>query len=104
MIGYFSDIQFSEKHWFWLLLIVPCMIFWYIYRNARREGEMNFPSFWLIGQIKPSWRVRLRHLPFALRIPAIILLIAALARPQSRSSWKDSKTEGIDIVISMDIS
>jgi Ca-activated chloride channel family protein len=39
-----------------------------------------------------------------MRLLGVSLIILALARPQSRSSWKDIKTEGIDIVISMDIS
>ena len=47
---------------------------------------------------------RLIHIQFILKIIASILLIIALARPQSTSSWQDTTTEGIDIVLSMDIS
>lgn len=104
MLGYFNDIQFAEKHWFWLLLILPLMIIWYIWRLKKQEGEINYSSFTLFKGIKPSLKARFRHSLFVLRILAFALLITALARPQSRSSWKDSKTEGIDIVISMDLS
>jgi Ca-activated chloride channel homolog len=104
MISYFYDIQFAEKHWFWLLLLIPLMTAHYIFRWRTRYGELNYSTFHLFSKIRPSWRVRLRHVPFVLRMLAMALLIAALARPQSRSSWKDTKTEGIDIVVSMDIS
>ncbi|MFL5753002.1 MAG: vWA domain-containing protein, partial [Bacteroidia bacterium] len=46
----------------------------------------------------------LRHSMFLLRLIAVSLLILVLARPQSRSSWKDIKAEGIDIVMSLDVS
>lgn len=104
MFSYFDDIQFAEKHWFWLMLVIPVMIGWYIFRVKKNEGEFNFSSFTLLKGIKTSLRAKFRHSLFVLRIIGIALLIAALARPQSRSSWKDSKTEGIDIVISMDLS
>lgn len=104
MISYFSDIQFAEKHWFWLMGILPLLLLWYVLRRKKQEGEINTSSFLLFQGIKTSAKARFRHLLFALRLMAFALLITALARPQSRSSWKDSKTEGIDIVISMDVS
>lgn len=51
-----------------------------------------------------SWRVYLRHVPFVLRMLAIAVLIVVLARPQSTNSWQNSTTEGIDIVMAIDIS
>lgn len=104
MFSYFNDIQFAEKHWFWLLLIIPVLTAWYIWRLKKQEGEFNFSSFTLFKGIKSSSKAKFRHILFVLRIFSFVLLIAALARPQSRSSWKNSKTEGIDIVISMDVS
>ena len=51
-----------------------------------------------------SWKVWLRHVPFVLRTVAIAVLVVILARPQSTNSWQNSSTEGIDIVLAMDIS
>ena len=104
MLSYFNDIQFAEKHWFWLMLIIPLMIGWYLLRLKKHEGEFNFSSFTLFKGIKSSGRAKFRHVLFALRVIVFALIIAALARPQSRSSWKNSKTEGIDIMLSMDVS
>lgn len=80
------------------------MLAWYVWRLKSYEGEINYSSFDNFKGIQTSWKARLRHSTFVLRLLGISLLILALARPQSRSSWKDVKTEGIDIVISMDIS
>lgn len=104
MMSYFSDIQFADKRWFWLLLIIPIMVAWYLWRLRKQHGELNYSSFLLLENIPVPARARWRHVLFALRCVGLSLVIMALARPQSRSSWKDTKTEGIDIVISMDVS
>lgn len=104
MLNYFKDIQFAEKHWFWLFAIVPVMIAWYIWKWNKHEGELKYSSFSLFQGIKSSAKAKFRHVLFVLRLLAVSLLILAIARPQSRNSWKDIKTEGIDIVISLDVS
>ncbi|MDF2449363.1 MAG: von Willebrand factor type domain protein [Bacteroidota bacterium] len=104
VLSYFRDIQFAEKQWFWLFLVIPMMIAWYVYKLKTYEGELNYSSFHLLSGIKSSLKPKFRHSSFILRLICISLLILAIARPQSRSSWKDTKTEGIDIVVSLDVS
>lgn len=104
MINYFNDIQFAEKHWFWLMLALPLMVIWYIWRLKKQEGEFNYSSFTLLKGIKSSSKASARHILLVLKLASAALLITALARPQSRSTWQDTKTEGIDIVISLDVS
>jgi Ca-activated chloride channel family protein len=104
VFNYFKDIQFAEKHWFWLFLVIPVMVAWYLYKLKTYEGEINYSSFNLLNGIRSSLKAKFRHLLFVLRLLCISLLILAIARPQSRSSWKDTKTEGIDIVVSLDVS
>ena len=104
MTEFLGDIQFAEKKWFWLMLLIPVMLVWYFLKLKKQEGELNFSSFTYFKGIKPSLKSRFRHVLLVLRVLAVALIITALARPQSRSSWKDSKTEGIDIVLSVDVS
>jgi Ca-activated chloride channel family protein len=51
-----------------------------------------------------TWKVYLRHLPYVLRMAAVAFLIVVLARPQSTDNWQNSTTEGIDIMLAVDIS
>ena len=51
-----------------------------------------------------TYKVYLRHFPFVLRVLALIALVTALARPQTTNNWNTSTTEGIDIVMTLDIS
>lgn len=87
---------------FFLLGLVPLLI-WYIWRGRKEHASLLSPSLKLLGGVR-AWRTRLVHLPFMLRLVALALLIVALARPQSHGSWSEQDTEGIDIVLTMDIS
>lgn len=104
MLNYYNDIQFAEKQWFWLFAIIPMLLAWYLFKLKTYEGEINYSSFNLFTGIKSSLKAKFRHVSFLLRLVALSFLILAIARPQSRSSWKDVKTEGIDIVVSLDVS
>lgn len=104
MFSFFNDITFANKELLWLLLVVPFIIAWYIFKNKSYHAEIKVSSLSGFEGLKPSLKTRMRHSLVVLRTLTIILLIVVLARPQSRSSWKDIKTEGIDIVLSLDIS
>ena len=51
-----------------------------------------------------GFKTYLRHLPFAMRMIALGLLIVVLARPQATDSWEETETQGIDIVLALDVS
>ena len=104
MIQFFNDITFSNKEAFYLFFSLPVFIAWYIYKNKNREAEFNYSSLSLLGKIKSSGRAKFRHVLVVLRLITFSAIILIIARPQSRSSWKDIKTEGIDIVLCMDVS
>lgn len=93
----------NPKYLFLLLLIIP-LIVWYIMKLRRMQATFKLSSVKAFSGKASSWRVMLRHLPFALRLISIILIIIVIARPQSVSSFEKSKTEGIDIVIALDVS
>lgn len=96
---------FANPTYLYLLLLLIPMIGWYVYKLRKSQASLQVSSteaFEVAGAT--SWKVYLRHVPFALRTLAIALLIVVLARPQSTDSWQNSTTEGIDIVMAMDIS
>ena len=104
MFDFFNDITFANKEMLWLLLVIPVIAAWYIWKNKSYNPELKVSSLSAFEGIKKSFKYYLRHSLIVLRLSAIALLIIVLARPQSRSSWKDVKTEGIDIVMALDIS
>ncbi|REK49621.1 MAG: VWA domain-containing protein [Bacteroidetes bacterium] len=97
-------MKFSNPEFLWLFLAIPVMIFVYWYLRSKRPSYLNFSGFRMLQGYRPSLRQRLLHLPFVLRILAASALIVALARPQSSSSGQNITTQGIDIVMALDIS
>lgn len=96
---------FANPTYLYLLLLLIPMIGWYIWKLCKSQASLQVSSseaFDAPGAT--SWKVYLRHVPFALRMAAIAVLIIILARPQSTNSWQNTSTEGIDIVMAMDIS
>jgi Ca-activated chloride channel family protein len=104
MISFWDDITFTNKPAFWLFLLMPVFIGWYIWQNRRQEGEFSYSSLQGIGKLPGSLKADLRHSLLALRLLAFSAIICIFARPQSRTSWKDIKAEGIDIVLCIDVS
>ena len=104
MFDFFNDITFANKELRWLFLVIPAIIIWYILKNKTYTAEIKTSSLKGFENIKPSYKQYLRHLLIVLRLVAISALILVLMRPQSRSSFKDVKTQGIDIVMALDIS
>src|SRR3546814_736483 len=99
-----GEITFANPDFFWLLLVIPLMLGWYVWRDNKLQGNFSMSS---LKGFTPSSKVffpKLRHLGIVLRSLALMALITALARPQSALSWQDSTTEGIDIIIATDIS
>jgi Ca-activated chloride channel family protein len=99
-----KNIIFANPEYFYLLLILPVLIGIYFYKRNKHYPTISFPSEDGYGTAKPSLRLKLIHIPFALRIIALALLIVVLARPQSSSSKRNVNTEGVDIVVAIDIS
>ena len=95
---------FANPTYLYLLLLLIPLIGWYIYKLSKSQASLQVSSSEAFQQVSSSWKIHLRHLPFVLRVLVIALLILVLARPQSTNSWQNSTTEGIDIMLAMDIS
>lgn len=99
-----SDITFQHPSLFLLLLFIPVYIAWYIWRRKTSHPTMQISTLQTLDGARPTLRIWLRHLPLVLRLTAFALAVVVVARPRSTSSFSDSNTEGIDIVISLDVS
>ena len=97
-------MTFLHPHVLWLLLLLPALVLFYILWQRKQQATLRTPSLQLLQGAGAGSRVRLRHLIPTLRLLGLSAIIIALARPQSSTSWTESQVEGIDIMLTMDIS
>lgn len=95
---------FADPIYFLLLLLLIPMIAWYIWKQSKTDPAMRITSSKGFNGAPKTFRQRLRHFPFIFRVLAITLLIIAMARPQDTNKWNTSSIEGIDIILSLDVS
>ena len=92
------------KYLFLLLLLIP-LIAWYIIKLRRVQATFTLSTKAAFEKSKTATiRTYMRHLPFLLRLTAIALLIIVIARPQDVNTSDISNSEGIDIVMALDVS
>jgi len=99
----FKGIDFTQKEFLWLLAVIPVLVFWYVLKKRKQTAQLSVSS--VQGFKKTSVWTTIKHLLFGLRIIAVILIVCALARPQTvEVSSKTKTTRGVDIVMAIDVS
>jgi Ca-activated chloride channel family protein len=94
-----------QDPWFLLLLAaVPLLVWRYVVARRKRVTTVRFSTVGHVAAIRPSRAVRWRHSVFFLRLVAVALLVIALARPQAAAEYEEVLTEGIDIMLVLDVS
>jgi len=93
----------NPEYLFLLLLLIP-IVFWYVWELHKSDASLQISAHRNLKQFPQSKKIKLRHIPFVLRTLVIACLIIALARPQASNSWRTQNTEGIDIMMALDIS
>ena len=99
-----SNLDFAYPAFFYALLLLPVMIGWYIWRGRNSTSFMTLSGFENLDERVGTSRIWLRHILFVFRLLVITLIIIVLARPRSSNQWEKVTTEGIDIVMCMDVS
>jgi Ca-activated chloride channel family protein len=100
----FEGLTFKNPELFYLLLVLVPLAAWYIFRQKRNTASIQVSSTASLFKAPKTIRHYLRHLVFICQIMALAFFVVVLARPQSSSSWENVTTEGIDIIIALDIS
>ena len=98
--------MFFEYPWLlWLLVVPALLVLHYLYMELKgRNPHLRVSTItpWKAGG--PDYMAVVRHIPFALRIFAMVMIVIAIARPRSSEEVEKTDTEGIDIVMAMDVS
>jgi len=103
VIVFLKNLEFANAVLLWLLLVVPILTVWYVWKKNRKHAAFSVSTAIPFSSVK-TIRQKFRHIPFILRMLSLIFIIIALARPQSSISHKQVNVEGIDIVMALDIS
>ena len=100
----FEGIYFANPDYLWLLLALPLLVGWYVFTRKKSQAVLKISS--LNGfRAKSSFLAQLQPALFVLRILSLILIVMALARPQTMDvSTRTRTNKGIDIVMAIDIS
>ena len=90
----------------YLLLFIPLIgyVVWYLIKGKSMKPSMKVSTINPFGKGIKSYRNRILHLPFILRILTLSMVIIVLARPQSSDRWEENDIEGIDIMLATDVS
>ncbi len=97
-------MEFKNPYFLILLLAVIPYIVWYIFKNKKSQPALKMPATSKYRYMPKTFRIYLMPLPFLLRVVLFCLVVIILARPQSKHTWSDTDVEGIDIMLSVDVS
>lgn len=95
----FANIEYL----FFLLLLIPLIAF-YVFREKKKKESLLFSEIKGLQKLPKQLSVRLRHILIVLRVAGLALLIVALARPQTGAKQRLITSDGIDIVMVLDVS
>lgn len=99
-----KHLSFLHPYYFGLLLLVPVLIWWSWRQRRNTNASFRLTTTNGVHQVRPSFRIRFRPVLTVLRVIALVCLIVALARPQSSNVTETIDSEGIDIVLAIDVS
>lgn len=88
---------------FLLLLLIP-IIAWYVWKRKSLSAKLQISSTEPFVGARKSYKYKLLHLPFIMKIIAFAMVIVILARPQDANEWENNSGNGIDVMLAMDIS
>lgn len=97
-------VRFANPEFLALLAVVPLLILWYFRGHRRASGTIRYSQVGTLQQVGTSRTSPWRHSLFVARLVAIVMVIVALARPQAGRTEQEMITEGVDIVMALDIS
>jgi len=103
LYDWLRDIEFAQPYQFILLGLAPMLVWAYIYGYQQRQAAITVSTI-ATFPTSPTWKTALRHIPFAFRLLAFIFLVVALARPQRRNEEQKVTGEGVDLILTIDVS
>ena len=99
-----QNIRFENPEWLLLLLLLPLMLYMYIRAHKGRQGSVQFSDLSTLRRAGSSLWATLRHSLIVMKIIGIGCLVTAMARPQAGREMREITSQGIDIMLTLDVS
>ena len=99
-----QSLHFQDPEFFFTLLAIPLLIADYIYNLKRKKTSVRFSDVSVLKNLPSSFALKMRHILIVLRCLAVAFFAVAMARPQSGETFEEQSTEGVDIVMALDVS
>ena len=99
-----TNIRFENPEWLLLLLLLPLLLYCYIRTYRGRQGSVQVSETGTLRRVKSSLWTKLRHSLIVLKILGLACLVMAMARPQAGREIRELSAEGIDIMLTLDVS
>lgn len=103
IVDYFDNVTFGQPLFFILFAIIPLLVYWKIGKKKKQTAAIGISTTKGLQKTR-SWKNTFQNFPFILRLLAISCIIIALARPQVKFEEQQSEGEGVDIILSIDVS
>ncbi len=97
-------MEFANKEYLFLLVLLIPYLIWYLLYRKKSEPTIQMSDTFAYQYAPASLRQKLVWLPDLLRIFTFVMVVMVLARPQTHNSWGKKTSEGIDIMLAMDVS
>ena len=97
-------VRFEAPEWLLLLLLLPLLVYRYVNENRREKGSIRFSNLSVLRTVGSTLWTRLRHCLMVFKILGLGCLVLAMARPQAGRETRQISAEGIDIMLTLDVS
>lgn len=102
--AFFKGMEFAQPYYFLLFLLLIPIIGWQIWKKHKMQASFTIPTTDPLKKIPKSWKAKWIWLPHLFTVLAFSLFVIAMARPQSSYRLNEIEIEGVDIVITLDVS
>lgn len=99
-----AHLRFADPEWLLLLLLLPLLVYRYVVELRRAGSGLRFADVEALAAVGPTLWTRLRHLLLVFRLLGLACLIVAMARPQAGRERRELSAEGVDILLTLDVS
>jgi Ca-activated chloride channel family protein len=96
--------HFANSEYLLLLLLLPLLLYRYRRENRQVKASIRFSDLRGLGRLQGTLWNRLRHVLFLFKMLGLACLIVGLARPQAGRETRQTTADGIDIVLTLDVS